>query len=136
VNSLRRSNKDSFWLLSCTREIDDSGLVIWPHLEDHGDAQVKNQTLAVAIGIFGIGIGVLSSFADGAYSALCLFLLPVLVALAGASIVSDFNTPNEVKKEVLKSKPRVSESRPLLDITAARWQKQALHEAGREWTHR
>jgi len=41
--------------------------------------------------VLGIGIGVLSGFAEGAYSAICLLMLPLLVALTGASIVADFS---------------------------------------------
>ena len=38
----------------------------------------------------GLGIGVLSEWTDGFYSAICLFVLPIIVALAGASIIDDF----------------------------------------------
>lgn len=53
--------------------------------------KLRTKLLLFAIAVFGVGIGLLSSLADGAYSAICLFVLPVLVALAGASIISDFN---------------------------------------------
>ena len=72
--------------------------------------KLRTKLLLLAIGIFGIGIGVLSGLADGAYSALCLFLLPGLVALAGASIVYDFNNPSAVQAvapQVVKTRPRV-----------------------------
>ena len=52
--------------------------------------KLRTKLLLFAIAVFGVGIGLLSSLADGAYSAICLFVLPVLVALAGASIISDF----------------------------------------------
>lgn len=53
--------------------------------------KLRTKLLLFGIAVFGVGIGLLSGLADGAYSAICLFLLPVLVALAGASIISDFN---------------------------------------------
>jgi hypothetical protein len=60
--------------------------------------KLRTKILLLAIWISGIGIGVLSGLADGAYSAFCLFVLPVLVALAGASIVYDFNHPPVIKQ--------------------------------------
>jgi len=60
--------------------------------------KLRTKLLLLSIGIFGIGIGVLSGLADGAYSAVCLFILPTLVALAGASIIYDFNNPPAVKE--------------------------------------
>ncbi len=56
--------------------------------------KLRTKLLLIAIAVFGVGIGLLSSLADGAYSAVCLFVLPVLVALAGASIISDLNSEN------------------------------------------
>lgn len=61
----------------------------------------RTKLLLFAIAVFGVGIGLLSGLADGAYSAICLFVLPVLVALAGASIISDFNSDNVLKKEMV-----------------------------------
>jgi hypothetical protein len=57
--------------------------------------------------VLGIGIGVLSGFADGAYSAICLLVLPLLVALTGASIVADSSGPalqTEVEEKVVAAK--------------------------------
>ena len=62
-----------------------------PCLEDQPMLKLRTKLLLFGIAVFGVGIGLLSGLADGAYSAICLFLLPVLVALAGASIISDFN---------------------------------------------
>ncbi|HET6669789.1 MAG TPA: hypothetical protein VFH15_06115 [Pyrinomonadaceae bacterium] len=62
--------------------------------------KLRTKLLLFAIAVFGVGIGLLSGLADGAYSAICLFVLPVLVALAGASIISDFNSDNVVKTEI------------------------------------
>jgi len=59
--------------------------------------KLKTKLLLLAIAVFGIGIGALAGIADGAYSAICLFVLPLLVALAGASILSDFNSSNAAK---------------------------------------
>ena len=56
--------------------------------------------------VTGIGIGVLSGKADGAYAAICLFLLPVLVALAGASIITDFGQPAIPHKASVKRAAR------------------------------
>jgi len=61
--------------------------------------KLRTKLLLFAIAVFGVGIGLLSSLADGAYSAICLFVLPVLVALAGASIISDLNSESVTKTE-------------------------------------
>jgi len=53
----------------------------------------KSKVLLFFIATFGIGIGVLSGLADGAYSSVCLFVLPLLVAVAGVSIISDLSKP-------------------------------------------
>ena len=66
--------------------------------------------------VFGIGIGVLSGFADGAYSAICLLMLPILVALMGASIVADFSGPSAqrgVEEKVVVAKSSDLGSAPL-----------------------
>jgi len=62
--------------------------------------KLRTKLLLFAIAVFGVGIGLLSSLADGAYSAICLFVLPVLVALAGASIISDLNSESVTKTEI------------------------------------
>jgi hypothetical protein len=54
---------------------------------------LKSKLLLFFIAVFGVGIGVLSGLADGAYSAVCLFVLPLLVAVAGMSIISDLSKP-------------------------------------------
>jgi ABC-type phosphate/phosphonate transport system permease subunit len=51
----------------------------------------RTKLLLALTGAFGLGIGILSSFSDGFYSAACLLALPILVALAGASIIGDFS---------------------------------------------
>jgi hypothetical protein len=63
--------------------------------------KLRTKLLLLGIAVFGVGIGLLSGLADGAYSAICLFVLPVLVALAGASIISDFNRESVVKTETI-----------------------------------
>ena len=70
---------------------------------------VKSKLLLCFIAAFGIGIGVLSGLADGAYSAVCLFVLPLLVAVAGVSIISDMSKPvvtvsGEVKAVSVRSR--------------------------------
>lgn len=60
----------------------------------------RRKFLLLSIAVFGRAIGILSGFADGAYSAACLFALPIVVALAGASVVVDFSNP-----PALKTKP-------------------------------
>jgi hypothetical protein len=74
--------------------------------------KLRTKLLLLSIGAFGIGIGVLSGLADGAYSAICLFVLPGLVALAGASIVYDFNHPAVVKQVA----PRIAKASARLDF--------------------
>jgi predicted phage tail protein len=59
--------------------------------------KLRTKLLLLAIAVFGIAIGALAGIADGAYSAICLFVLPLLVALGGVSIMLDFNSPNAVK---------------------------------------
>jgi hypothetical protein len=46
--------------------------------------------LALMVGL-GLGIGILSGLHDGLYSAACLFVLPMLVTLAGATIIADLS---------------------------------------------
>ena len=75
--------------------------------------KLRTKLLLFAIAVFGVGIGLLSGLADGAYSAICLFMLPVLVALAGASIISDFNRDNVLKTEIVMkpaSRPQEAKS--------------------------
>lgn len=60
----------------------------------------RTKLLLLAMTVFGLGIGILSPLADGAYSAICLFALPILVALGGASAVADISNP-----PALKTKP-------------------------------
>lgn len=56
----------------------------------------RTKLLLLSIFVFGIGIGLLSGFADGAYSAICLFALPIVVALTGASVIADLGKPPTV----------------------------------------
>ena len=63
--------------------------------------KLRTKLLLLGIAVFGVGIGLLSGLADGAYSAICLFVLPVLVALAGASIILDFNRESVTKTETI-----------------------------------
>jgi hypothetical protein len=77
--------------LALARGQTNFGFFARPCLEDQPMLKLRTKLLLFAIAVFGVGIGLLSSLADGAYSAICLFVLPVLVALAGASIISDFN---------------------------------------------
>ena len=73
--------------------------------------KLRTKLLLLGIAVFGVGIGLLSSLADGAYSAICLFVLPVLVALAGASIISDFNRESVTKTEtIVKPAARAKEA--------------------------
>ncbi len=60
----------------------------------------RTKLLLLSIAVFGPAIGILSAFADGAYSAVSLFALPIVVALAAASVVADFSSP-----PVLQTKP-------------------------------
>ena len=60
----------------------------------------RTKLLLLAMAVFGLGIGILSPLADGAYSAVCLFALPIVVALGGASVVADISNP-----PALKTKP-------------------------------
>jgi hypothetical protein len=48
--------------------------------------------------LVGLSIGVLSGWSDGYYSAISLFFLPILVALAGASIIADFTATGTVEQ--------------------------------------
>lgn len=91
--------------------------------------KLRTKLLLLAIAVFGVGIGALAGIADGAYSAICLFFLPVLVALAAASIISDFNSPNAVKaNSATWERPRFTETPAALDLPATAWTKPVLHE--------
>jgi len=52
----------------------------------------------------GLGIGILSGLSDGLYSAACLFVLPILVALGGASIIKDLSQELPRKTEATETK--------------------------------
>lgn len=61
--------------------------------------------------LFGVGIGVFSSFSDGLYSAVCLFFLPLLVALTFASIIGDFGQTNKATKPTTSKVSAASHNR-------------------------
>jgi hypothetical protein len=86
--------------------------------------KVRTKLLLFAMVVSGIGIGVLSGFADGAYSAICLFIMPLLVALAAASIIADFNSTTVTKPSIV-TRRKVS--------TRTRDQATAIHQ---EWASR
>lgn len=48
--------------------------------------RIRTKLLLVSMLLFGVGTGAFSSLADGLYSSICLFLLPLLVALAGCRL--------------------------------------------------
>lgn len=98
--------------------------------------KLRTKLLLFAIAVFGIGIGVLSGIADGAYSAICLFMLPLLVALAAASIISDFNSPHTVQTNAAtEEQSTVAETPATFDIPATAWTRPGLQEVSREWTN-
>src|SRR4030095_245555 len=99
--------------------------------------KIRTKLLLSAIATFGVGIGVLSSFADGAYSAICLFVLPVFVALAAAAIVSDFNSPTaECRESSMMRKARPEETSARVVIPVSRWTQRAAPVLTREQTSR
>ena len=67
----------------------------------------RTKVLLLSIFVFGTGIGLLSGLADGAYSAICLFVLPIVVALTGASVIADFGNPAVV---TIKPVPALAET--------------------------
>lgn len=69
----------------------------------------KSKLLLFFVATFGIGIGLLSGLADGAYSSVCLFVLPLLVAGSAISIISDLSKP--VVREMGELKPVTVRSR-------------------------
>ena len=96
--------------------------------------KLRTKLLLLAIAVFGIGIGVLSPFEDGAYSAICLFVLPLFVALAALSIISDFNSPYAAETNSTPSERASSvESPKAFEIPATVWTKPALQEVARDW---
>lgn len=98
--------------------------------------KLRTKLLLLAIAVFGVGIGVLSPFTDGAYSALCLFVLPLFVALAALSIIADFNAPQVVKTSVTTSERASSTASPKpFEIPATVWTKPALQEVSHDWTN-
>ena len=90
--------------------------------------KLRTKLLLFGIAVFGVGIGLLSGLADGAYSAICLFVLPVLVALAGASIISDFNGESVTKTETTAVAPAVrpNESSPTRNAHAPAYPRAAF----------
>lgn len=63
----------------------------------------RTKLLLVLMVAFGLGIGILSGWSGGLYSAACLLVLPILVALAGASIIADFSQQRPGKNEAAPS---------------------------------
>lgn len=61
--------------------------------------------LVLMIGL-GLGIGILSGLDDGLYSAACLFVLPILVVLAGASIIADLSQEQPGNAEAAQTERR------------------------------
>ena len=64
----------------------------------------RTKLLLVLMFVFGLGIGILSGLSDGLYSAACLFVLPILVALGGASIIKDLSQELPRKTEATETK--------------------------------
>ena len=87
---------------------------------------LKSKLLLIAIAAMGIGMGALSGLADGAYSALCLFWLPILVALAGVSIIADLSRP----LAVVEKKPHTTKT-----ALTSSWEKAITQEVSRQWTN-
>ena len=54
--------------------------------------KLRTKLLLLLMVLCGVGIGVVSRFADGLYSAILLFIFPFLVALTAGSVISDFST--------------------------------------------
>lgn len=79
--------------------------------------RIRTKLLLASMVLFGLGIGVFSSLADGLYSAICLFLLPLPVALTGASIIADFSQTSEAVKPALS--PVTAQSHDRFDLPHA-----------------
>lgn len=95
--------------------------------------KLRTKLLLLLIAIFGVGIGVLSGIADGAYSALCLLVLPVLVALEGASILADFNAASDVERVTAAKEKSAHRRRRRVVRHRSDWQTPATH-GSRQWT--
>ena len=67
--------------------------------------RIRTKCLLVLMVLSGVGIGLFSRFDDGIYSAICLFLLPIWVALLAASIISDLSQPEGIKTAAVTKKP-------------------------------
>ena len=89
--------------------------------------RLRTKLLLFFTAFFGVGIGVLSGLSDGAYSAVCLFMMPLLVAFTGASILGDLNQP-VAPIEVVKEPARV-EVRPAVQFEP--WKMPPPQEASR-----
>jgi len=91
----------------------------------------RTKLLLFVTGIFGVGIGVLSGLSDGAYSAVCLFMLPLLVALGGVSILVDFSRPTaqlQGTKEAVTTKA----SEPASTFA---WSRPVVRDVSRQWSN-
>lgn len=74
--------------------------------------KMRTKFLLMIMFMVGLGIGVLSGWSDGYYSAICLFFLPILVALAGASIIADFSGTGTVERQTAPELKRETEAKP------------------------
>lgn len=95
--------------------------------------KLRTKLLLFLIAVFGVGIGVLSGIADGAYSALCLLVLPVLVALVGASILADLNAASEVETLTAAKEKSAHRRRRRVVRHRSDWPTHTAH-GSRQWT--
>ena len=78
--------------------------------------RLRTIALLALTALCGIGLGALSFFSDGAYTALCLFAFPVLVALMYLLVVIDIVHPpqaapkarREAAREKLSATPNIA----------------------------
>jgi hypothetical protein len=69
----------------------------------------KSKLLMLLALVCGVGIGILSPLQDGMYSAMMLFLFPIVFALMAVAIGMDFKKESTVKRQVasrVKSRAR------------------------------
>ncbi|HEX8889281.1 MAG TPA: hypothetical protein VF779_08885 [Pyrinomonadaceae bacterium] len=66
--------------------------------------RLRTIILLALTGLCGLGLGLLSFFKDGTYTAICLFAFPFLVALMYLVVVIDFVNPPRKISQTRKQK--------------------------------
>jgi uncharacterized membrane protein YfcA len=81
----------------------------------------RTRLLLLATAACGVGIGILAPWSDGLYSAMLLFMFPLLVAVAAVAVGTDLNkTSVKTEEASLRKRQRVTVAKPSFGATSIR----------------